>query len=98
MANDQRKVIYDQRNELMKTDDISETIQTIREDVTSGVIGTYIPPHSMEEQWDVPGLTDALEREFGQKMEIQDWLDKDDELHEDSLTKKIREQLEDSYH
>ena len=97
VANDQRKVIYDQRNDLMKTDDISETRQSIREDVIDGVIGTYLPPQSMEEQWDISGLSDALERDFGQRMEVQDWLDKDDDLHGDSLTQKIRDQLNEDY-
>ncbi len=97
VANDQRKVIYDQRNELMATDDISETIVAVREDVVNNVIATYIPRQSMEEQWDVPGLTEAMEREFGQKMDIQAWLDSDDSLHEETLCVRIRDELDKSY-
>ncbi|NOX42193.1 MAG: preprotein translocase subunit SecA [Gammaproteobacteria bacterium] len=97
VANDQRKVIYEQRNELMATDDISETIKTIREDVVNSVIAAHIPTQSMEEQWDVPGLTEALERELGQKMEIQAWLDSDDHLHEETLYTRIHEELAKSY-
>jgi preprotein translocase subunit SecA len=93
VANDQRKVIYEQRNELMASDDISETIAAIREDVLNGVIDQYIPPQSLEEQWDVPGLTDALEREFGLKLELQGWLDSDDNLHEESLRQRILDEM-----
>ena len=97
VANDQRKVIYEQRNELMATEDISETINSIREDVVSSVISTHIPSRSMEEQWDVPGLTDALEQEFGQRLDIQGWLDSDDDLHEETLNKRIQEELDKGY-
>ncbi len=97
VANDQRKVIYEQRNELMATDDISETIVAVREDVVNSVIATYIPPQSMEEQWDVSGLTEAMEREFAQKMDIQSWLDTDDSLHEETLCTRIREEINKSY-
>jgi preprotein translocase subunit SecA len=97
VANDQRKVIYEQRNELMATDDISETLKAVREDVVNNVINAHIPPRSMEEQWDVPGLTDALEQEFGQRLNIQEWLDSDDELHEETLSKRIQDELDKSY-
>ena len=97
VANDQRKVIYEQRNELMATDDISETLKTVREDVVNNVVSAHIPPRSMEEQWDVPVLTDALEQEFGQRLDIQGWLDSDDELHEETLNKRIQDELDKSY-
>ncbi len=93
VANDQRKVIYQQRNELMAEDDISETIEAIRLDVVNGVVDGYIPPHSMEEQWDVAGLEEALEHEFGQRMEIQSWLDQDDDLHEETLRDRILNEM-----
>ncbi len=64
VANDQRKVVYQQRDDLMDADDISETIVNLRYDVVNDVIDGYIPPQSLEEQWDVPGLDQALEREF----------------------------------
>ncbi|MGL5775972.1 MAG: preprotein translocase subunit SecA, partial [Aeromonas veronii] len=60
VANDQRKVVYEQRNELLDTNDISETIHVIRDDVYGAVIDEYIPPQSLEEMWDVPGLEARL--------------------------------------
>ncbi len=97
VANDQRKVIYEQRNELMATDDVSETIKAIRADVVNDVINNYIAPGSMDEQWDVPGLEAAIETEFAQKFDIQGWLDTDDELHEETLREKILDELEKAY-
>ncbi len=94
VANDQRKVIYQQRNELLIADDISETISTIRADVCNSVINNFIPPHSVEEQWDVPGLEEALEAEFGLKLDVQNWLDTDSELDEEKLRQKILDEME----
>jgi len=97
VANDQRKVIYDQRSELMDTDDISETIKAIRVDVVNGVIDGYIQPGSLDEQWNIPGLCEALEHEFDVKLNIQSWLDADDSLHEETLREKILDELEKEY-
>ncbi|HEB59523.1 MAG TPA: preprotein translocase subunit SecA [Gammaproteobacteria bacterium] len=97
VANDQRKVIYAQRNELMSTDDISETIRNIRHDVVNAVIDEYVPPQSIEEQWDIRGLEEALHAEFGVDMDIRRWLDSDDQLHEESLREKILEEIEYAY-
>ncbi len=97
VANDQRKVIYEQRNELMSTDDLSETVKAIREDVVNDVISNYIPPGSLDEQWDVAGLTEALESEFGVKLDIQGWLDADDDLHEETLRQRILDEMERAY-
>ena len=94
VANDQRKVIYAQRNELMSADDISDSIKAIREDVLNTVIDSYIPPGSLDEQWDIPGLEEAMETEFGQRFDIQGWLDADDELHEESLRVRLLAELE----
>ena len=97
VANDQRKVIYEQRNELMASDDISSTIDNIRTDVVNGVIDEFIPPQSLEEQWDVPGLENALEHEFAQAMPVQQWLDADDELHEETLRQRILDEINEAY-
>ncbi len=97
VANDQRKEIYSIRDDLMSTDDISETIYAIRDDVLQAVIDTYIPPQSIEEQWDVPGLEEALEGEFGLKLEIRHWLEEDDDLHEETLRKRIADELAAAY-
>jgi len=97
VANDQRKVVYQQRDELMDEDDISETIQNLCEDVLSGVIDSYIPPQSLEEQWDIPGLTAALKETFDADMPVQQWLDEDDDLHEETLRQRITELLNQAY-
>lgn len=93
VANDQRKVIYEQRSELMSMDDISETIQAMREDVLSTTIDQYIPPESLDEQWDIEGLTNRLDDDFGLKLDIQYWLDADDKLHEEPLRKRILDEM-----
>jgi len=97
VANDQRKVIYEQRNELMATDDVSETVQAIRSDVVGALIDTYIPPQSMEEQWDVAALEEALDGEFGLRLDIRGWLDAEDDLHEEPLRARILEAVEAAY-
>ncbi len=93
VANDQRKVIYEQRNELMAMDDVSETVDAIRADVVSSVIDTYIQPLSMDEQWDVPGLEEALDREYGVRLDLRGWLHADTSLHEEGLRKRILEAI-----
>jgi preprotein translocase subunit SecA len=98
VANDQRKVVYSQRAELMASDDISETIKAIREDVVNEEINNYIPPESLEEMWDVPGLERAMEAEFNLAIPVQQWLDEDDNLHEEILRKRIVEALEQAYY
>ena len=97
VANDQRKVVYQQRSELMVLTDVSETVNAIRHDVVNGLIDMYIPPQSMDEQWDVPGLEKALEAEFGHHMPLQKWLDDDASLHEENLREKIEQELINSY-
>ena len=89
VANDQRKVIYSQRNELMSTDDISDIIEDIRRDVINNFIDGYIPPESIEDQWDIPGLEKALAEDFLIELPISQWLDEDDNLHEEPLRERI---------
>ncbi|MBN2885326.1 MAG: preprotein translocase subunit SecA [Chromatiaceae bacterium] len=93
VANDQRKVIYRQRRELMDAADVSETVAAMRDDVLSRLIDTHIPPESLDEQWDVPGLETALVESFGGDWPIAQWLEADDSLHEDSLRARIRDTL-----
>ncbi len=97
VANDQRKVIYEQRNELLDVEDISDNIIAIRSDVVNGVIDDYVPPESLDEMWDVAGVTEAIEREFGPRLEIQKWLDEDEALHEETLRERILEAIEGAY-
>ena len=81
----------------MSTEDVSERFKVIREDVVAALIDSSIPPQSLEEQWDVPGLEEALEREFGQAMPVQTWLDEDDSLHEEPLRVQIYEKIDAAY-
>ncbi len=97
VANDQRKEIYALRNELMSTEDVSDRIEPIRKDVVQEAIDEYIPPQSLEEQWDVPGLERALQHEFGLGLDISGWLQADDELHEEPLRARIQEEVEKTY-
>ncbi len=94
VANDQRQVIYQQRRDLMAADDISDTIAGIREEIVYDLIGEYIPPQSLEEQWDIEGLEQAFQVEFSSQQPIQRWLDEDDSLNEETLSEKILEQVE----
>ena len=97
VANDQRKVIYEQRSEIMGADDISENIKGIRHDVVHEVIDGFISPESMDETWELDGLTEALEHEFGQRLPLAEWLEHDESLHEESLRGKILQAIEEAY-
>jgi preprotein translocase subunit SecA len=89
VANDQRKVIYQQRRELMDATDVSDTIEVMRADVLGRLIDGHLPPGSLEEQWDVPGLEQALVAGFGGEWPVQKWLDEDERLHEETLRERI---------
>ncbi|MGL4446957.1 MAG: preprotein translocase subunit SecA, partial [Shewanella sp.] len=97
VANDQRQVVYAQRNELMDAQSIEDTIKNIQDDVIGAVIDQYIPPQSVEELWDVPGLEQRLNQEFMLKLPIQEWLDKEDDLHEETLRERIITAWSDAY-
>ncbi|AHG39586.1 preprotein translocase subunit SecA [Pseudomonas syringae CC1557] len=97
VANEQRKVIYHMRNTLLAADNIGETIADFREEVLNTLISQHIPPQSLPEQWNVSGLEAALNTDFAVQLPIQQWLDEDDRLHEDSLREKIMAQLLVSY-
>jgi len=97
VANDQRKVIYQQRNELLESTDISETISAMREDVLSSTISEYITPGSMEEQWDVPSLEKALSAEFQLVLPLAQWLEQDKTLDEDGLRGRVVQAAQQQY-
>ncbi|MDU4093612.1 MAG: preprotein translocase subunit SecA [Pantoea sp.] len=97
VANDQRRAIYTQRNELLDVADVSETINSIREDVFKATIDSYIPPQSLEEMWDVNGLEERLKNDFDLDMPIGQWLDKEPELHEETLRERILTQAHEEY-
>ena len=85
VANDQRKVIYEQRNELLEATDVGATIAAMREDVLISMIATHIPPESVEEQWDVPALERELKAETGLELPLQKMLEDNPDIHEETL-------------
>lgn len=90
VANDQRSVIYQQRNELLEADhDITETITAVRESVLTNLFSVHIPPQSVEEQWDVPGLEKALASEYQLHLPIRKWLEEEPDLHDESLCERV---------
>ena len=97
VANEQRKAIYRQRNELLDNSDIKETIDSIRGDVFNALIDRYIPPQSIEEMWDVPGLEAALKSDFDLELPIAKWLDEEQNLHEETLRERIIQQAQQRY-
>ncbi|TDJ32327.1 MAG: preprotein translocase subunit SecA [Gammaproteobacteria bacterium] len=94
VANDQRKVIYEQRDELMAAEDVSDMVAGIRDDVVMEIVDQYIPPESMEELWDVQGLEKALEGDLGVSMDIRRWLNEDDNLHAEGLQKRVLDRVD----
>jgi preprotein translocase subunit SecA len=97
VANDQRKVIYQQRTELLESQDISETITAMRGDVLSHLVGVYVPAQSVEEQWDIPGLEKAMAAEYQLSLPLHEWLEKEPDLHEESLHHRIIESAQELY-
>ena len=91
--NEQRKVIYHMRNTLLAADNIGETIADFRQDVLNATVSAHIPPQSLPEQWDVAGLEAALKSDFGVDLPVQQWLDEDDHLYEETLREKLMAEL-----
>lgn len=97
VANDQRKVIYEQRNELLEAQDVGTTIQAMRHDVLNSLFETYVPPGSVEEQWDIPSLEKNLIADTGLDLPITQWLEENPDLHEETLRERIVEAADASY-
>jgi preprotein translocase subunit SecA len=97
VANDQRKVIYRQRTEIMSTDDIEGVIEDVRTEVVRATVSQYIPPESVEEQWDVAGLEAAFERDFGVKTGLAEWLTADPSRHHEEAATRLLEAIEAAY-
>ena len=97
VANDQRQIIYQQRNDLLGEADVSETITAIRRDVVNNAIDSFVPPMSVEEQWDIPGLEKQLEAEFACPLPLTQWLEEDNQLHEEALREKICAEVQAAY-
>ena len=97
VSNDQRKVIYEQRNELLEATDIGETISAMRSDVLTSIFSAYVPPNSVEEQWDIVGLEKKLIAETGTDLPLQKMLEDNPDLHEETLRERIFEAADSSY-
>jgi preprotein translocase subunit SecA len=91
VANDQRKVIYRQRDELLETDDVSETVNDIRDDVITSITRRYVPADSIDEQWDIAGLERELEGEFGLRIDLKNWIEKHDDIDANGILEHVRE-------
>ncbi len=97
VANDQRRVIYRQRNELLEASDIADTISAMRQDVVHDLISQYVPPESVEEQWDIHGLEKAIHAEWQVELPLGQWLEQEASLDEHALRARIVEKLDGHY-
>jgi preprotein translocase subunit SecA len=97
VANDQRKVIYQQRDDLLHSESITEAIANMRKDVLQAIFRTHVPVNSIDEQWEIAGLEQALSNEFGVDLPIQGWLDADENIDEESIYERILQNFEQAY-
>lgn len=97
VANDQRQIIYHQRNELLDAESIRETITAIRADVVVDLVNEFVPPQTIEDQWNIPGLQKQLETNFGLQLPVAKWLEDDTHLHEETLRQKIIDEVQKGY-
>ena len=97
VANEQRKVIYHMRNSLLAAESVGETIAEFRDEVLTATIDAHLPPQSLPEQWDIKGLEHSLSSDFAIKLPVQQWLDDDHQLYEETLRERIREQVQAAY-
>jgi len=97
VANDQRQMIYSQRNELIESDDISDIIDELWTEVIEELIDGFVYPDSLEEQWDVTGLEKSLLTEFGAKLPIREWLKNEEDLDEKGIRDRIVNQVQENY-
>lgn len=93
VANEQRKVIYHMRNTLLESEDVGDIVAEFRHEVLSNTVSQFIPPQSLPEQWDVAGLEDELKREFAAELPVQQWLDNEQNLYEETLRERIEERI-----
>ncbi|MGD8425511.1 MAG: preprotein translocase subunit SecA, partial [Gammaproteobacteria bacterium] len=97
VANDQRKVVYEMRTDLMEAEDVADWIVGLREEVLDGLADEHIPPESVEEQWDVPGLVKTLESDFAAPLDIEKWLEEDDSLDPEGIKQRVIEEVSKRY-
>ncbi|MEM7433346.1 MAG: preprotein translocase subunit SecA, partial [Pseudomonadota bacterium] len=97
VANDQRKVVYHNRADLMEADEIEDSVAAIRDEVVEGVVQQHIPPGSLEEQWDTEGLSQALESEFGIQCDVARWVREDSTLNDDGIAERCMNEASKAY-
>ncbi len=97
VANDQRKAIYELRDELMGAERVTPLVDEIRGDVIQSVIDVHVPPQSVEDQWNIAGLEEALKKDFSLQLPIKEWLDQEQDLDEKKLRARIADRLADAY-
>ncbi len=97
VSNEQRKIVYDERNNLMSEDDVEANLEQMRVDVVNEVISRSIPPESIDEQWDIEGLEDDLRTDFAVDLPVQQWLDDEKTLHEESIREKVYAEIMKAY-
>ncbi len=97
VANDQRRVVYSQREQILEAESLASSVESIRQDVIPEVVHSYMPPGSVEDQWDVEGLERTLQAEYSSEVPLRRWLDEDNGLHIQGVTESIIEQLEADY-
>lgn len=97
VANDQRQVVYSQRDEILKSEDLSEEVAQMRDDVLDDSINEFVPPQSMPEQWDMAGLEQLLSGEFNLQLPVQQWFEEDKSLDEATLRERVHEALNQAY-
>ncbi|MGH8221629.1 MAG: SEC-C metal-binding domain-containing protein, partial [Woeseiaceae bacterium] len=97
VANDQRKVVYHQRSELMAADDMRDSVMAIREEVVETLVDKYFPPGSLEEQWDPDGLSHALESDFAIHVDVARWLKDEPTLNDEGVRRRCVEGVQSAY-
>jgi len=97
VANDQRKAVYELRDQIMAAERVTDMVDNIRPDVVNAVIDAHIPPQSIEDQWDVEGLQEAFRRDFSLDLPIKKWLDEERDLNERSLRARLVDQVREAY-
>jgi preprotein translocase subunit SecA len=97
VANDQRRVIYQQRDEILERDDLSNSVERIRDDVVVNLVHGFMPPDSIEDQWDLEGLEQTLAQEFRLPLPVRDWLKADREMHTDGVIERVQQEMAEDY-
>ncbi|MFA3128228.1 preprotein translocase subunit SecA [Acinetobacter pittii] len=95
--NEQRKIIYSQRDEVLAENTLKEYVEEMHREVMQGMIANFIPPESIHDQWDVEGLENALRIDLGIELPIQEWLDQDRRLDEEGLVERISDEVIERY-